>query len=138
MTVNAAVCVCCKAQHRPTQIKPGDDCCLTCVENCTLSMEAFARGDAPRVFHDAPGDKIDRKYISIKFQSGPTGEAGENGCQIDDVLSLLIERLEGFQSGPAKCAENNMVIIKLMEARMWLEERTHDRVRRGVEGRSEA
>lgn len=74
------------------------------------------------------------KYIEIKFQDGPIGENGENGCQIEDVIDVLVQRLEGFQSGEFRSRENALAITKLEEARLWLNERTRKRVARGVEG----
>lgn len=74
------------------------------------------------------------KYIDIKFQEGPIKEVGVNGCQTEDVLELLINRISSFQSGGFPCRENALALTKLQEARMWLEERTRDRTRREVEG----
>jgi hypothetical protein len=73
-------------------------------------------------------------YISIKFQEGPIREVGVNGCQIDDVIDVLVARLNVFQDGPYRCRENALAITKLEEARMWLNERTRKRVAQGVEG----
>jgi hypothetical protein len=74
------------------------------------------------------------EYISIQFQDGPIREVGVNGCQIDDVIDLLVARLNSFQDGPFRCRENALAITKLEEARMWLAERTRKRVAQGVEG----
>jgi hypothetical protein len=75
-----------------------------------------------------------RNYISIKFQDGPIKTHGVNGCQIEDVIDLLVERLELFQAGPFKCRENALAITHLETARLWLNERTRKRVLQGVEG----
>jgi len=77
---------------------------------------------------------IQNSHIDIKFQLGPVKEHGINGCQIDDILQILIERVEGFQKGPFSGRENAIVITKLQEAQHWLEHRTRDRERRNVEG----
>lgn len=77
----------------------------------------------------------DKSYINIKFQEGAILENGVNGCQIEDVINLLVERLKGFQKGGFPCRENALAITKLEEARMWLEERTRKRKEQGVEGR---
>lgn len=74
------------------------------------------------------------KYINIKFQEGPIKENEINGCQIEDVIGVLIDRLKGFQAGEYSCRENALAITKLEEARMWLNERTRDRIKRNVEG----
>jgi len=76
-----------------------------------------------------------RDFIDIKFQEGPIKEVGGiNGCQIEDVIDILVERLRGFQEGPYKCRENALAITKLEEARMWLNERTRRRIEQGIEG----
>ena len=75
--------------------------------------------------------------IDIKFQLGPIKEVGVNGCQIEDVIDILVARLEGFQNGPYKCRENALSITKLQEAKHWLNHRTADRVKRDVEGKNE-
>lgn len=78
--------------------------------------------------------KKPRDFINIKFQKGTVLENGVNGAQIEDVIEVLIERLQGFQKGKFSCRENALAITKLQEARMWLEERTRNRKKQGVEG----
>lgn len=73
-------------------------------------------------------------HFHIAFQVGPIGEVGVNGCQIEDVLDVLIARLEGFQRGPFACGENENALSKLKAAKEWLEQRTHARQAQGVEG----
>ena len=58
--------------------------------------------------------------------------------QIEDVLCLLIARLEGFQKGNFRCRENAIVITKLEEALMWLNSRTLKRQQQGIEGTNES
>lgn len=73
---------------------------------------------------------------SLLFQNGPVKENGEgvNGITHEVLLAILIDRLQGFQSGPYKNRENAVAITKLEEALMWLHKRTLDREARGVEG----
>lgn len=71
--------------------------------------------------------KEPRDFINIKFQEGTVLENGVNGAQIEDVIEVLIERLQGFQKGKFHCRENDLAITKLQEAKMWLEERTRNR-----------
>lgn len=73
-------------------------------------------------------------WLEIHFQHGPVAVNGQNGCQIEDVIDVLTERLEGFQRGPFRCRENALAITKLEEARLWLLERTRKRQAQGVEG----
>ena len=73
---------------------------------------------------------------AVHFQTGPIKEAGVNGVMNEDLLAILIDRLDGFQLGDYKCSENAMALTRLQEAQMWLEKRTKDRERRNVEGTS--
>ena len=70
----------------------------------------------------------------IQFQKGPVGENGINGCQTEDLLTVVIDRLQGFQSGDFSCRENGLALFAALEALSWLSKRTADRVHRGVEG----
>ena len=72
----------------------------------------------------------------ILFQKGPIKENGVNGCMNEDLIAIVIDRLQGFQSGDYKCRENAIALTKLEEALLWLRKRTMDRDRRGVEGTS--
>ena len=83
---------------------------------------------------DGSTAEVDLGYIKIKFQSGPIKENGVNGCQVKDVIGVLVGRLRGFQRGPFPCDENNMAIEALELARYHLGRRTKDREARGVEG----
>ena len=72
--------------------------------------------------------------ILIHFQCGPLKEVGVNGCSIEDVIDVLVARLEDFQAGSFKCRENALAITKLQEAKHWLGHRTALRQQQGVEG----
>ena len=72
--------------------------------------------------------------IDIRFQEGPLTHVGANGCQLEDVIDVLVARLQGFQRGPFRCRENELAIIKLEEARLWLSQRNWTRQSQGVEG----
>jgi len=73
-------------------------------------------------------------YAYMAFQKGPILEEGVNGCYNEDLLAIVIHRLEGFQSSEYVCDENANAITKLKEAMHWLNHRTEARQRRGVEG----
>jgi len=77
-------------------------------------------------------------YIHIKFQCGPVKEVGVNETSIENVIDLLIKRLNGFQKGEFACRSNALAITKLEEANMWLDYRTKKRVEQGVEGVNKA
>ena len=71
---------------------------------------------------------------AICFQNGPVKEKGYNGNSQEALLAILIDRLEGFQSGQYACHDNQMALDHLQGARLWLYKRTMDRVARNVEG----
>ena len=73
-------------------------------------------------------------FVRIKFQAGPLQERGVNGCSIEDVIDVLVTRLEGFQKGPFRCRENALAITNLEQGKLWLLERTRKRQGQGVEG----
>lgn len=70
----------------------------------------------------------------VKFQKGPVKEFGRNGIHNEDLIVIVIDRLQGLNETEFKCRENAVAITKLEEALMWLNKRTTDRKRRGVEG----
>ena len=72
----------------------------------------------------------------VKFQKGPIKENAVNGVMNEDLIAIVIDRMEGFQSGKYACRENAIALTKLEESLLWLRKRTMDRERRGVEGTS--
>ena len=97
-------------------------------------------GNANHIYDINTVEKIDGKPIAlltqVLFQKGPIKENGVNGCMNEDLIAIVIDRLQGFQDGEYKCRENAIAITKLEEALLWLRKRTMDRERRGVEGTS--
>ena len=75
-------------------------------------------------------------FAKMSFQSGPIKENGVNGCQNEDLLAIVADRLRYFQSGPFSCRENAVALTKIEEALLWLNKRTSDRIARNVEGKS--
>lgn len=74
------------------------------------------------------------EFGMIYFQKGPIKEFGVNGCSQEDLLLIVIHRLQSFQSGSFACRENALALTKVQEALHWLNHRTNDRISRGVEG----
>lgn len=70
----------------------------------------------------------------LSFQDGPIKEVGVNGIQNEDLLLIVLTRLQNFQNSEFACRENALAITKIEEAVMWLRKRTLDREARGVEG----
>jgi len=82
--------------------------------------------------------KCKELFGAVDFQDGPVGEVGLKGCQNEDLLAIVIDRLECFQAGPFKCDENHFALGFVKKAVDCLEQRTADRRERGVEGKNEA
>ena len=74
------------------------------------------------------------ELANIHFQEGAINECGVNGVCNEDLIAMVIKRLEGFQDSEFKCRENACAITKLEEALMWLRKRTTAREQRNVEG----
>lgn len=72
----------------------------------------------------------------IDFQEGPIKEVGVNGVYNEDLIAIVITRLEHFQNTKYVCKENEKAIEKLEEALMWMRKRTLNRQIRNVEGTS--
>lgn len=87
----------------------------------------------------AEGEEIglDNPYAKVSFQKGPIKENGVNGCHNEDLIAIVLDRLQCLNQGDFKCRENSIAITKLEEALMWLNKRTLDRRSRGVEGTSQ-
>jgi len=73
-------------------------------------------------------------FLKVKFQDGPIKEAGVNGVMDENLIAIVIDRLEGFQSGPYACQENQDALDHLETALGYLQARTAKREARGVEG----
>jgi hypothetical protein len=73
----------------------------------------------------------------IAFQKGAM-ELGRNGWTTEEILTILINHLSGFQAGPFKCVENENVIALLKDARFWVQLRAHLRTQAGLKGRDGA
>mgnify|MGYP000119510729 CR=1 FL=1 len=70
----------------------------------------------------------------IEFQNGPINEIGVNGLTHEALLAILIDRLQGFQSGPYASDDNQVALLSLRQAQNALQRRTRERMARGVEG----
>ena len=79
---------------------------------------------------------IKKEHIDIKFQSGAIGEFKKNGCDLNDVIMIVIDRLKGFQNGDLACRDNDRAINALNVSLTYLKDRRHLRVSQGVIGKS--
>lgn len=93
-------------------------------------ITGFAYPEAPTkpVPETWPGE------MAISFQNGPIKESGINGLTQEILLAIVIDRLRCFQSGPYSTKANACALTHCEEALHWLQQRTLERMRRGVEG----
>ena len=71
---------------------------------------------------------------NVDFQEGPIKEVGVNGIHNEDLIAMVIARLEGFQNSEYRCRDNQVAITHLETALLWLRKRTMGREKRNVEG----
>jgi len=76
--------------------------------------------------------------LEIDWQDGPLGRGKDrqppNGAFVETVIAAVVQRIEYYQQSKFACRENALAITKLQEALHWLNHRTQERERRGVEG----
>ena len=87
-------------------------------------------------FHEYIFINFETNEITFRLQDGPREIVGENGCQVDTIAHTLVKIIDGLNE-KFPCRENSLTITKLQEAIHWLDHRTKDRTKRGVEGLDE-
>jgi hypothetical protein len=108
----------------------------------TFAMDEPGHGGAcheyqiERAKSEGPDKPETEVLCDINFQNGPIDEGsnGVNGVQHEDLLAIIIDRLQGFESGPYSCEENAQALMHCEEALRWLNTRTKNRIARKVEG----
>lgn len=75
-----------------------------------------------------------RLLLNLQFQTGAAQEVGITGVTNEALIEIILDRLEGFQKGEFACAENASAMEHLQAALSYLNDRTKDRLNRGVEG----
>ena len=76
-----------------------------------------------------------KDVTKIQFQHGARGVEGSTpGVFDDDLLAIVQDRLEGFQSGPFACAENQEALDAVRASREALGKRVAARIAKGVLG----
>jgi hypothetical protein len=73
-----------------------------------------------------------RPFIQIVFQHGHPNEVGVNGCRIEDVIDVAVDRLLDFQGRTLACEENAEALEHLYLAREALLKRKRRREQQGV------
>lgn len=89
---------------------------------------------APHTFVVMSAGDETKPLGEIHFQDGPIKDVGVNGVMNEDLIAMIICRLEHFNQTDFRCRENSMAITKLEESLLWLRKRTIGREQRGVEG----
>lgn len=100
----------------------------------SMDYEWFEKDIRP---HNFVYIRNDKNSIAFTIQKGPIKEVGVNGCQVDTIIETAKLIIEGLNK-KFSCRENAVAITKLDEALMWLDRRTKNRERRGVEGTSKS
>ena len=77
-------------------------------------------------------ERIRRGFISFTLQKGPVDEVGINGCFLQDVIEMLIEKIDIFNRGKLACRENSLAKTDLENAWYKLQMRRDAREREGV------
>lgn len=75
--------------------------------------------------------------LTAVFQNGPVKLNGVNGCQVDDLLTVAVGRLDFLQNagnGRFRCEENDRAISYISSAILALSSRTARREKAGIEG----
>ena len=78
------------------------------------------------------GEVVEKPFIKVIFQSGFPQEFGVNGCRVEDVIEIAIERVSRYQKGSLPCPENEDALRALKRAKSSLEERVRRRKAQGV------
>lgn len=72
--------------------------------------------------------------VGIDFQNGPIKEFGVNGVTQEALAAIVIDRLRSFQAGPFACEANAQALAHFQSGLILLQQRTRERIKRGVEG----
>lgn len=116
-------------------MKVSNALCTTKYTYVTCEEKEEQKFNAPHHFlvKDVNTDEIIGR---VDFQEGPINEVGINGVNNEDLILMVLTRLQSFQGSEYACRENAVAITKLEESLMWLRKRTQERELRGVEGTS--
>lgn len=73
-----------------------------------------------------------RPFIQAVFQHGHPNEVGINGCRVEDIIDVAVDRLLDFQGRNLSCEENAEALEHLYLAREALVKRKRRREQQGV------
>lgn len=95
------------------------------IERMSENMEKFRSMDGSEAL-------VVRPFIQVVFQHGHPNEVGVNGCRVEDVIDVAVDRLLDFQGRNLACEENAEALEYLYQAREALLKRTRRREQQGV------
>ncbi len=78
------------------------------------------------------GEVMEKPFLRVVFQRGLPQEVGINGCRVEDVIDVAVERIRDYQYGPLACQENEDALRHLLAARESLAIRMRRRAQQGV------
>jgi hypothetical protein len=71
-------------------------------------------------------------FIRVVFQRGLPQTSGVNGCRVEDVIAVALERIRKYQTGSLACEENEEAMRALRAAMRAMESRKRRRIEQGV------
>ena len=71
-------------------------------------------------------------FIRVVFQKGLPQTTGVNGCRVEDVIAVALERIRRYQTGSLACEENEEAMRALRAAMRAMESRKRRRIEQGV------
>src|SRR5688572_17893457 len=80
----------------------------------------------------AGGELLETEFIRVVFQKGFPAQVGINGCRVEDVIEVAMDRLREYQAGPLACPENEETLHHLNAAIASLRQRISRRQEQGV------
>ncbi|MCG9895200.1 MAG: hypothetical protein MH204_06970 [Fimbriimonadaceae bacterium] len=80
---------------------------------------------------------VETEFIRIVFQHGAPDKVGINGCRLEDVIDIVVNKLLDFQGRDLACEENATALYHLDMAREALQLRRRRREMQGLLGRQE-
>lgn len=89
---------------------------------------AICEGDSVIAWHD-------QDRLVFKMMTKPASEGG-TGCQLTDLIEVALHQLK-YLNNKFPCIENDKTIVSLEKALAWQNDRTLNRLDRGVEGKNE-
>ena len=91
---------------------------IVCYDNPTTGGSAHEYQIQPITAVNGYDDES--PFAAIDFQKGTIGKNGVNGCQIEDLLLIAIDRLRYMQRCEAFiCREIEISIVRIEEAIYW-------------------